>query len=1409
MAQLRPEVRPLVSSMPVDGFGMQTGGSARRRVVPFDTAMNSYKVTGVPGHTHNASAVCSVLVDNTERSNAEFRIGDHFAAAQVVVAAPRFTDSAEVSESDYDRALERGIGEIAIVPENCHQEIREPARAISEVRSLVMPKDKRDTLTYVEEVGGFVDQETGRTAVPEPAYPDIMVDLFHAYELPVANVTAVAGGDFRTGTGNLAFAEGELRFEGYHPTTDPGWSRTQVARVGSSLVPLRAVGGTLATVDGKSWEGVVTLQWDPVNKSYFCPAFEAIFTTMYETGPAGNHTHANFEVQFPEIRTPVSRDGQCVFAGGERPLRDEPAANEGFATLSCSVDQNILQGPVRGGNVVFKVWPFRIATGYASAIRGPSRGVNYWTRVLNTRLMESARNVSELGASDEAARILMFTNAANAKTSNRMLQTGMRTFFSTRANTWNTTSNLPVFNNRNAFEGTSYDMCPTNINLNGRGFGPVFGLTAAGNLHNPDVNSAANYRGFALLPVAAQALYNAGGHANENPANWNPLAYAYNNQRVTRRLDVAKLLYNTNFASAEDVVRHIATEGSLAFDNTRKVTIRIPRIDDATGITEVNPNGDEVADIVLYQSRDHYTRLETNLTNTVTFKNTQVRTKNQNLVHHKANETTARDGVFPTQAVGGDAPEILYGVAPPGPGASDNEIAAACQQVLPPIRQAVQRAINELNAAKLALTTASAKLENHQSGQGMFYGTKPRLNAAQPPTEPTSELLVLDDTHLALDLTVDNAAAFATEGPFACALPCTLRYLFEDKKMALHVTGAIAAAPQNATFEEIFWATRNVGLAPEAADDDGTLHGDRQQQESAPFVTFCEPKARVVGDANTRIHINVDCTSLFDMTSIFQDFPDVAADWRNDAGDGFNQQPVVTRRDTAVGKEIIVLSVGMMDNLQQTSQMGQHERSVRTKFDVLTLNADTGSTCIVRVAHTNAAQIQNAGHAVRPIMQALGNKDDAQPLRRDSMSVMEHRVSGSQPVILTPSYIAQHNGLAASNNLIIADNMLYIGNAHLAFDSNRYVFLIMNDHGAPNTGTIDLANPEHPTVLVFETQDCEPVLHFDEYFNFANVLTRVRNVRVREGNALVPLTAAILTTIMHDDSMGTGLTAEEREGNRSFCTMYFPSFKFQDTFWNADPFASLASDSQRTGVVHRSQLRVSQHLCAPLLNPNGRIGCSAPLNYGSLHLPPELRDFRIELRDVDFSFLPGSSNATLEALTLYEFNGGNQLAGAQPSMLYMPHFRHFQVTTTTQAFEMEIFSPYGNPSYIAMYARSKVRPNEYVKQPLIKTLSIQSGTTMKKSNTILQAREHELFHLTQRNVHPRAEYTRVTNQQRQVVLLCAEDIGDMGIAQYQKEKRSVFLLSGDLDVPATVTALFIYNNRGLSIQNLEIGVVRV
>ena len=58
--------------MPMEGYSLQTGGSARRRVIKplfkqaptnvFPT-QNEYRVSGVPGHTHNRSAVVSVLVD--------------------------------------------------------------------------------------------------------------------------------------------------------------------------------------------------------------------------------------------------------------------------------------------------------------------------------------------------------------------------------------------------------------------------------------------------------------------------------------------------------------------------------------------------------------------------------------------------------------------------------------------------------------------------------------------------------------------------------------------------------------------------------------------------------------------------------------------------------------------------------------------------------------------------------------------------------------------------------------------------------------------------------------------------------------------------------------------------------------------------------------------------------------------------------------------------------------------------------------------------------------------------------------------------------------------------------------------------------------------------------------------------
>ena len=72
MSQVQYEVRPTVVRMPMSGYMLQTGGSARRRIIKPLNAQgatdqfpisNEFRVSGVPGHTRNSSAVASVLVD--------------------------------------------------------------------------------------------------------------------------------------------------------------------------------------------------------------------------------------------------------------------------------------------------------------------------------------------------------------------------------------------------------------------------------------------------------------------------------------------------------------------------------------------------------------------------------------------------------------------------------------------------------------------------------------------------------------------------------------------------------------------------------------------------------------------------------------------------------------------------------------------------------------------------------------------------------------------------------------------------------------------------------------------------------------------------------------------------------------------------------------------------------------------------------------------------------------------------------------------------------------------------------------------------------------------------------------------------------------------------------------------------
>ena len=98
-----------------------------------------------------------------------------------------------------------------------------------------------------------------------------------------------------------------------------------------------------------------------------------------------------------------------------------------------------------------------------------------------------------------------------------------------------------------------------------------------------------------------------------------------------------------------------------------------------------------------------------------------------------------------------------------------------------------------------------------------------------------------------------------------------------------------------------------------------------------------------------------------------------------------------------------------------------------------------------------------------------------------------------------------------------------------------------------------------------------------------------------------------------------------------------------------------------------------------------------------------------------------------------------------------------------------------------------------------------------KNPQAVDALSPEQYHITQRNVNQRARYNRHTFNNRQVVLLSAEDIGLMGLEmkEYQKEKRALFRFYGTVDQMSRVHAILIYNNRGLQVYGKQMHVVRL
>ena len=377
MANILPEVQPIVTSMPAKGYELQTGGSARRSFIK--NTDDTYFIHGVPGHTHNASAMISVTAEYSRKREVDNTINDSWCYTTFTLDADDYTDSIDLRDRDerFDRAIERGIGRIIMIPENTNHMIEEPVRSISEIRTIVSPKDQLKTLTYVSNVhgDGWVDPETGTASSAFNRDDPVLVN-FYSYE-----------GTPRTEYDTSLQPDGTMRQPVYIANTNVNTIRYAIAGAGSE----DAAGNI-------PWDGNVPFYWDEAARRYisdpftmFFPAYKLPSTVV---GQAVQFTptqgvvvpRQNFKVEFEGYETSKARDGYCVFSQHDALVVSSSTANNG-QDLIAEIPVQVVHTGIEMFSLAYWYGPpaFRIPVGapancidsrgrpYARAIPGPPR----------------------------------------------------------------------------------------------------------------------------------------------------------------------------------------------------------------------------------------------------------------------------------------------------------------------------------------------------------------------------------------------------------------------------------------------------------------------------------------------------------------------------------------------------------------------------------------------------------------------------------------------------------------------------------------------------------------------------------------------------------------------------------------------------------------------------------------------------------------------------------------------------------------------------------------------------------------------------------------------------------------------------------------------------------------------------
>ena len=150
----------------------------------------------------------------------------------------------------------------------------------------------------------------------------------------------------------------------------------------------------------------------------------------------------------------------------------------------------------------------------------------------------------------------------------------------------------------------------------------------------------------------------------------------------------------------------------------------------------------------------------------------------------------------------------------------------------------------------------------------------------------------------------------------------------------------------------------------------------------------------------------------------------------------------------------------------------------------------------------------------------------------------------------------------------------------------------------------------------------------------------VTSIRVTSPNTIVAVAKTAITDAAH--------------GSHLFMSVIAP--RAQGLFDGAGEIGTRVALANVKGNVYAPKYTVTQYLAAPVVCSDFRSDCIEPLDQTSPFLPPEMRDFHLTLRDMDWRHVP-DLNVIVSRLIFSEFNGGNQQVAAIPSLLSVPEFR--------------------------------------------------------------------------------------------------------------------------------------------------------